>query len=145
MTARLTSRIPVIFCLAFAAALFGQIDSYQLRAKYGQPLDRETFTLSPGFQMIVDYGPDEQACRLELPLNQPGVSSREQADDFLLELVPLSMRGKQLNSGQAQMGLSTVKFTVYEHVVFSEFGNANDVARPNLVSVTFKRDECRGR
>jgi hypothetical protein len=143
MTARLTSRIPVIFCLAFAAALFGQIDSYQLRAKYGPPLDRETFTISSGFQLIVDYGPDQQVCRLDLPLNQPGVSSAKQADDLLLELVPLSMRGKQLNSGQVQMGLITIKLTVHEHVVISESGNANDVVQPNLVSVSLNREVCR--
>jgi hypothetical protein len=143
MTAKLTSLFPFIFCLGFASALFGQIDSYQLRAKYGPPLARETFTISPGFQIIVDYGPDQQACRLELPLDQPGVGSPKQVDDILLELVPMSMRGKQLNSGMSQMGLSSVKFTVYEHVVISEFGNANDVVQPNRVSVSFSRDECR--
>jgi hypothetical protein len=60
MTAKLT------FCLSFALALFGQLDSSQLRAKYGPPLDRETFTMAPGFQIVVDYGPDRQVCRLEI-------------------------------------------------------------------------------
>jgi hypothetical protein len=143
MASRATLLLSGAFCLGFAAALFGQIDSYQLRAKYGPPLDRETFTISPGFQIIVDYGPDQQVCRLELPLNQPGVSSRKQADDVLLELVPMSMRGKQLNSGITQMGLSSVKFTVYEHVVISEFGNASDVVQPNRMSVSFNREACR--
>jgi len=142
MTARLTSHIPVVFCLCFAAALFGQIDSYQLRAKYGPPLTRETFTIAPGFQIIVDYGPDQQVCRLELPLNQPGVSSRKQADDVLLELVPMSMRGRQLNSF-IMGGLNSIKSTVYEHVVISESGNANDVVQPNRVSVSFSREDCR--
>jgi hypothetical protein len=142
MVARLTSRIPLIFCLGFASALFGQIDSYQLRTKYGPPLDRETFTIAPGFQIIVDYGPDRQACRLELPLNQSGVSSRTQVDDVLLELVPTSMRGKQLNS-LIMGGLNSIKLTMYEHVVISESGNANDIVQPNRVSVSFNREVCR--
>jgi hypothetical protein len=64
MTAKLSSHIPVIFCMGFAcmgfaASLFGQIDSNQLRARYGAPLARETFTVSPNFQIIADYGPDQ--------------------------------------------------------------------------------------
>jgi hypothetical protein len=93
MTLRWTSRIPVLVYIAFTATLFGQIDSYQFRAKYGPPLARETFTISPDFHVIVDYGPDQQVCRLELP---PSVPSRtaQQVDDALLELVPMSVRGR---------------------------------------------------
>jgi hypothetical protein len=136
MTTKLSFYIPVIFCLCFAAALFGQIDSYHLRAKYGPPLARETFTISPGFQIIVDYGPDQQVCRLELPLNQPGLSSRKQADDVLLELVPMSMRGKQLGLGSSMTGAhSAISSAHYEHVVISQ--------SESRVSVSFNREACR--
>jgi hypothetical protein len=116
-------------------SLFGQIDSYHLRAKYGPPLARETFTISPGCEVVIDYGPDQQACRLDLPLNQPDVSSRKQADDVLSELVPMSLRGKQLNMGAFMSGPNSIKFTMYEHVVISESGSR--------VSVSFNREVCR--
>jgi hypothetical protein len=124
MTAGSTSHIPVIFCLGFAAALFGQIDSYQLRAKYGPPLDRETFTISPGYQIVVDYGPDHQASRLELPpaapsLDQPGVITQKRVDDILLELVPMSMRGKEIRSMLQSFCVLSIKSTEYEHVIIS--------------------------
>ncbi len=124
-----------------ATSLVGQIDSYQLRAKYGPPLDQEMFTISPGFQILVDYGPDQQACRLDVPLNQTGVRSRKQADDVLSELAPMSMRGKQLSSGIFMSGLYSVKHTVYQHVVIYEPGSANAV--PNRLSVSFNREVCR--
>ncbi len=142
MTARLTSNISLIFCLGFASALFGQIDSYQLRAKYGPPLDRETFTISPGFQIIVDYGTDRQVCRLEVPANQPGVGSQKQVDDVLMELVPMSMRGKQLGSLITTSGNSSFKYTMYEHVDISEPVYASDIVQLSPVRVTFKREAC---
>ncbi len=100
MTAKMSSYVPVIFymgfaCMGFAAAPFGQIDSNQLRAKYGPPLARETFTISPGFQIIADYGPDQKVCRLELPVG----GNQQRVDDVLLELAPMSMRGKNLGTG----------------------------------------------
>jgi hypothetical protein len=123
--------------LALASALFGQIDSYQLRAKYGPPLERETFTISPGFQIIVDYGPDQQACRLELPLDRPG-GSRKQVDDILLELVPMSMRGKEIRSMFQSFGVQSIKSTEYEHVIISEPQDPEAPGPRTGVSVVFK-------
>ena len=126
--------------LAVAPALFAQLDSYQLRAKYGQPLARETFTIAPDFEMIADYGPDQQVCRLELPVR----GNQQQVDDILLALVPDSMRGKNQGSMFEQMGVISAKITDYEHVTISEPQDAN---RPGQTSVTvsFKRDACRDR
>jgi hypothetical protein len=143
MTARLTSHIPVIFCFGFAVALFGQIDSYQLRAKYGSPLDRETFTISPGYQIVVDYGPDQQASRLELPpyapsLEQPGVITQKRVDDILLELVPMSMRGKELGGALNFMSRASQKSTDYEHVIISEPQDPDASGRRTGVTVVFK-------
>jgi hypothetical protein len=128
--------------LAFASALFGQIDSYQLRASYGPPLDRETFTISPGYQIVVDYGPDQQV-RLELPpyapsLEQPGVITVKRVDDILLELVPMSMRGKEVESGLNFMGRVSQRTTEYEHVIISEPQDPDAAGRRTGVTVVFK-------
>jgi len=138
MTMRWAPRIPVLVCIAFTAALFGQIDSYQLRAKYGPPLARETFTISPDFQVIVDYGPDQQVCRLELPASVT-------ADDTLLELVPMSMRGKNLGTMFVFMGRASVKMTEYEHVFIGEPQDPDHHGLRTGVNLVFKREECRDR
>jgi hypothetical protein len=143
MTSRATLLLSSAFCLGFASALFGQIDSYELRAKYGQPLARETFTISPGFQMVVDYGPDQQVCRLELPANGHS-ATQQQVDDILLQLVPMSVRGKELGSGFNFVGRASIKFTDYEHVSLGEPQGPDRPGGRTGVSVTFKLDECHG-
>ncbi len=60
----------VVFTVAIfiaAPVAFGQIDTFILRSKYGVPVDRETFTVRPGIEMVVDYGPNKQVCRIQLP------------------------------------------------------------------------------
>lgn len=144
MTIRWTCRIPVLVCIAFTAALFGQIDSYQLRAKYGPPLARETFTISRDLQVIVDYGPDQEVCRLELPASVPSITG-QRVDDILLELVPMSIRGKNLGTMFVFMGRPSVKITEYEYVTISE---PQDPDHPGLrtgVNLIFKREECSNR
>ncbi|MGA2881235.1 MAG: hypothetical protein ABSG13_19985 [Bryobacteraceae bacterium] len=144
MTIRWAPGIPVLVCITFTAALFGQIDSNQLRAKYGPPLARETFTVSPDFQVIVDYGPDQQVCRLELPASVPSIIG-QRVDDILLELVPMSVRGKNLGTMWEFAGRASVKITEYEHV---SIGEPQDPDHPGLrtgVNLVFKREECRDR
>jgi hypothetical protein len=143
MTAKLNFYTPVVFCLCFAAALFGQIDSYQLHANYGLPLARETFTISPGFQIVIDYGPDQQASRLELPpaapsLDQPGVITQKRVDDILLELVPMSMRGKELGGVLNFMSRASWKSTDYEQVIINEPQDPDVPGRRTGVTVVFK-------
>jgi hypothetical protein len=143
MTSTVTLLFSGAFCLAFASALFGQIDSYQLRAKYGPPLDRETFTIAPGYQIVVDYGPDRQIRRLELPpaapsLDQPGVITAKRVDDILLELVPMSMRGKELGGVLNFMSRASLKSTDYEHVIISEPQDPDVPGRRTAVTVVFK-------
>jgi hypothetical protein len=142
MTAKLTPNIQLIFCLGCASALFGQIDSYQLRAKYGPPLNRETFTISPGFEIIVDYGPDQQVCRLQLPASAPS-GTEQQVDDVLLELVPMSMRGKKIGSSHLASGAFSVTTTQYEHVLINEPHDASRPGGRTGVNVIFNREECR--
>jgi hypothetical protein len=114
--------VRVALSLIAASSAFGQIDANGLRAKYGQPLDRETFTVRPGIEMVVDYGPNKLACQLWLsfpdgngnivmspyqlsnppiPPTDPGVflsrggsrSSKERIEQVVNELVPPSTRG----------------------------------------------------
>jgi hypothetical protein len=145
MTAKLSSHIPVIFCMGFAcmgfaAALFGQIDSNQLRARYGAPLARETFTVSPGFQIIADYGPDQKVCRLELPAG----GNQQRVDDVLLELVPMSMRGKNLGTLFDYASRASIKITDYENISIGEPQDPDRPGRRTGLNVVFKREACRG-
>ncbi len=149
MTARsiwtkLTSSIPILACFAFATALFGQIDAEQLRAKYGQPLARETFTLSPGLEITVDYGPSQHVCRL----NFPGSSAspiQQHVDDALLELAPMSMRGKEIGTMFEFAGRASITIMDYEHVSIAESQDPDHPGHRTGVTVVFKRDECRDR
>jgi hypothetical protein len=135
-----TFSVPLFACLAFAPGLFGQIDSSQLRGKYGPPLARETFVISPGFELIVQYGPSQQVCRLEP--QDLGMSQR--ADDLLLDLVPMSMRGKNLGTMLEYMGRASIKITEYENVAISELQDPDHKGMRTSVRLMFKRDECRG-
>jgi hypothetical protein len=78
----------VIF-LVFAASGFAQIDKSTLTAKYGPALNRETFMVRPGVELIANYGPPYQVCSMELP----GTMPKAQSDQILDELVPTAMRG----------------------------------------------------
>ena len=138
----------VILCLGFAPALFGQIDASQLREKYGAPLARETFTISPGFEIVVHYGPNQQVCRLELPaaaVDQAGVRSSQRVDVALLELVPMSMRGKELGAGFDHAARASIKFTDYERISIVEPQDPDHPGRRTGVNVVFKREDCQGR
>ena len=88
--------------LAFALPAAAQLDSSQLRAKFGAPLDREISHVSPGFDLVVDHGADHQVCTLQVPAVMPtdsqvrnGAEMKQEMYAFLADLVPDSMRGKQ--------------------------------------------------
>jgi len=116
----------------------------QLRAKYGSgeggvPVAREAFTISPGFKIVVDYGPDEQVKRIELPGTAPdesGVSTPQRVDEALLELVPMSMRGKEIGKGLWRIAYSN-KHTLYEHVMIIEVEDGRALGQRRSVSVIF--------
>ena len=62
-------KVAIGFAIVFIAAspAFAQIDTFSLRSKYGVPLDRETFAVRQRIEMVVDYGPSKQVCRIQLP------------------------------------------------------------------------------
>ena len=148
MTCSFIVHFPVILCLGFAPVLFGQIDASQLREKYGAPLARETFTISPGFEIVVDYGPDQQVCRLELPafaLDKSGARSSQRVDDALLELVPLAMRGKQVGALLDYASRASIKITDYQHISIGEPQDPDHPGWRTGVNVVFKREDCQRR
>ena len=125
-----------VVALLLASTMVAQTDwagfAAGLRSKYGPPLLRETFVPRPGIQMAVDYAANGNVCRIELPPTTP--------DDFLLELIPISLRGKELRSASMQAGLLSVKFTEYENVSISE--SFNGTGRTG-VTVSFPKEQCR--
>jgi hypothetical protein len=92
----------ITFLLIAVSSAHAQIDAFSLRSKYGPPLDRETFTVRPGIEIRVDYGPAKQACVILLPSGMtarepsPDVIRREQMKAVLDEVVPDSVRGKEI-------------------------------------------------
>jgi hypothetical protein len=137
-------------CLGFASCAFAQLDTSALRAKFGSPLNRETFHISPGFDLVVDYGASNQACKLEVPGLMPteekvqnSAVMKQRMYDFLAEVVPASMRGKELKRGATQMGLATMSWVEYEHITIGEFQHGDQAfSKDHTITVTFKSYDC---
>lgn len=134
-------------CLLLALPALAQLDSTGLRAKFGDPLHRETFHTPQGFDLVVDYGPANQVCRLKVPAEMPpppnfsgGFNARQQMQDFLADLVLASMRGKELRRFAASTGAySAVSWTEYEHVTISQ----SNSGRNGTIAVIFSDPACR--
>jgi len=138
--------------LAFALPAAAQLDSSQLRAKFGAPLDREIFRVPPGFDLVVNYGAGRQVCTLQVPAVMPtdsqvrnGAEMKQRMYAFLADLVPDSIRGNE-TGGRGVLHLGAVSFSTveYEHVTIIEVEYAN---RPfdssyNTITVRFKNDAC---
>jgi hypothetical protein len=130
----------LILIVGFASSLYGQLSSSELRAKFGPPLNRETFTVRPGVQMIVDYSPTaNHACRLEFPGEAVGMNPKKLIDDIVAEIVPPSMRGKEKGKFVSTSGLLSVQTTTYENLTISEPMNGHD---RTAVTVTFHNPDC---
>jgi len=61
---------------------------------------------------------------------------------FLSELVPDSMRGKEVNRVMMELGAISMIFIEYENVMVSEL-DAGPFNHDNTITITFKRDDCR--
>lgn len=148
MAAKGNALVLVVCGFGFAWLAFGQLDGWKfasdLRAKYGPPLARETFTVRPGMEMVVDYAADGNVCRIQLPPvgpgRQPGVTTPQAVDDFLVELLPASIRGQTTGGFAEASGLASVKTTEYENLTIAEaFGGEGRTG----VTVTFKNETCK--
>jgi hypothetical protein len=94
--------------------------------------------------MAVDYATSGHVCRINLPGIGPeegntGVSSPKGIDDFLLKLLPLTLRGKELRQMAIQSGLASVFSTEYENVTISAASNGQG---PTGVTVIFTNEKC---
>ena len=135
--------------LRFTVPLSAQFDADKftvgLRTNFGPPLAKEVF-LVPAGEMVVDYGANGHACRIQLPAIGPeeetNVRSPKAVDDFLLKLLPLSMRGKELGKMVHAVGLPGVRSTLYENVTISESLQGQ---RRTGVTATFTKVKCQDR
>jgi hypothetical protein len=132
--------------LIAASSAFGQIDAPNLRSKYGAPLDRETFTVRPGIEVVVDYGPNKQVCRIQLSSGMriagavpTGAITKQQIDEVLNEVVPPSIRGREVGRGLIATGAPMLATTEYEHVSINEL-QVGGVGKG--IAVTFKDPSC---
>lgn len=110
-----------------------------LRAKYGPP-NGHKFTISPGFEIAVEYERDGQVRRIEFPGTAPdatGARTPQRVDEVLLELVPMSMRGKEIGSGQKRTPHYT-KYKLYEHVWIIEAEDPRVLDQRRSLTVLFR-------
>jgi hypothetical protein len=128
----------------FTATVTAQVDGkFDFRAKFGAPLARETYIVPAG-EMIVDYAYNGHVCRIQLPPTAPvesqsGGSGSKALDDFLLKLVPLDMRGRELGRMSNGSGLLSATSVEYENVIIS--GTHHGEHRTGVI-VTFKSEVC---
>jgi hypothetical protein len=147
MNAKLNLRLLAAF-VGFTLSAFAQIDGTKfandLRTKYGPPLSRETFTVRTGIEMVVDYAANGHVCRIQLPPvgpgRDPGVISPQAIDEFISELVPLAMRGKELRRWAEISGLYSVLTVEYENIAIGEMSQGQ---KRTGVTVTFTKEACR--
>ena len=141
-------KLPLVtaFVLVAASSAFAQMDASTLRAKYGAPLDRETFTVRPGIEMIVDYGPNKHVCLIRLPSGEDyggtipdDAITKQRIDQVLDEVVPFSMRGKEVYRMLTATGGPTVTIVIYEHVTIREMKVGSE---GKGITVTFRDLEC---
>lgn len=125
-----------------------QLDASKLRAKYGSPLHRETFHLPRGFDLVVDYGPDNQVCKLEVPVEMPAPpqasfwNPRQDMQRFLIDLVPNWMRGKEVSHSMFVAGAFFQSYVLYERVSIIESGRGPGDSQ-NMITVQFKNGVCK--
>ena len=143
--------VAIVACLGLSSATFGQINATTLRLKYGAPIkndgpaNTETFRVRSNIEMLVNYGGSGQVCRIGFPQSEPMVrqgsadaETNRQLYEVLDDLVPPSMRGKELPSGRGQIGLASFYITEYENLTILGVGPQT------IISVTFKNEGCGG-
>ena len=102
-----------------------------------------------GFDLIVDYGANGQACRLQVPALMPtteqvsnAIVMKQRMYDFLADLVPDSIRGGEVNRGVMAMGALSMIFVLYEKVTINELQAGEPFSNDNHITITFRRDDC---
>lgn len=100
---------------------------------------------------MVDYGAGNQVCNLDVPALMPSNALVANADEmkrrmyeFLDDLVPAAMRGKE--QGRATIMVGAVSFSSVEHdnVRIVERRIAGHLFGDNRIGVVFKSGNCPG-
>ena len=139
-----------VCCVLLTVPAMGQLDSSVLRAKYGPPLNRETYRMPAGFDVIVNYRTGNQVCKIQVPALMPtkdkvarAAEMKQHMYDFLADLVPASLRGKEVGRYMMMMGLMSMSVVEYEYVTINELEHANQpFGKDNTITVTFKSENC---
>ena len=108
-------------------------DASTLREKYREPLPRETFQVRPNLEMVVTYGQAGQVCRLVLP----DTVSKQIVDEVVDELVPPSIKGKEIGRGLKVIGGYSVFHVIYENVIIWK-----PESGPTAITIAFRRPAC---
>ncbi len=136
MTAKLS--LFVIFGLGYSMACAQQMSASALRAKYGEPLARETFQVRPNIEAVVNYGPRRQVCNIEIPQT----TTKREVDEVVDELAPPSARGKKVGQNLMVSGKFTEAVFSYELITISEPQDPDHPGRRTAVRITFNRTDC---
>lgn len=141
------------FLVAAAAVVLSQ-SSQELHNRYGEP-DRERFAARPGISLTVEYGSDHLVCQALIEPPRPltyseehvPLMSSEGVSEVLEEVVPVTMRGKEINTGSFQSGCNVARITEYENVVLMRSTHTCDPSSNEQdvrTTITFKRAICPG-
>ena len=103
-----------------------------------------------GFDLIVDYGLSTRVCKLEVPALIPtdakisnATEMKQRMYDFLADLVPPSVRGKEGMKLAQVHGLISLMTTEYENVTVSELVYSTDpFGKDNTITIRFKNAGC---
>lgn len=125
-----------------------------LRRLYGEPA-MERFTARSGITVTVEYGPDRLACEVLIEPQQILVEVRNEGPpmssqavlEILQDVVPVSTRGKQIDTDNVQVESEKVLRTDYENVSIRRLCDVN-ACGPSTENqdlrtlVIFNRESC---
>ena len=146
-----TVRMPKLVLMFFALTLytFAQLNSADLRAKFGAPIERETFRVPQGFDLVVDYGSGMTVCQLQVPSQMPSdekvrnlVTLNQRMYDFLTGLIPETMRGKELRRAVMISGINELLMINYENMTIAEPRRTGEQFGTGTITVRFKDPGC---
>jgi len=129
-----------------------------LRKLYGEPT-MENFAVRSGITLIIQYGPDRTACQLLIAPSQllvevqqpiPPHMSSPCVSDVLQEVIPVTTRGKQIDSATIQVSGNALLKSDYENVSIRQICSSQSCASSNenqdaRTLVAFKRGTCPSR
>jgi hypothetical protein len=123
---RSSSRTILLFLIWLPIVLFAQVatDSSRLRVMFGPPIKKnrilhtEVFTVRPDIEATATYSDgNNNLCQFEIP---SGIAIKQQVEEVLDLVAPVSMRGDRWNEMTQFTGNSGFTNTYYERVLVSQ-------------------------